>query len=384
MRACYARRESLTGRVSGARFAGVTVHVVPRRQTLVTQTIAVLERGLREGRWTGTLPGQHTLCDQLVISRTTLRAALQVLARRNLIHLRQGTPTAIRRRPKTAHSAQRIDDVIVLLPERLWQLRPSVGRWVGELRPLLQRSGLELILSEDGLFYRPQPERRLEQLVQRHPHSGWVLFTSTLAMQSWFAARGLPVVLVGSVFSGVDVPSIEYDHAAISQHAAAQFIRAGHRRTAILLQHTGSAADATTCTAFAGALPPGSPAPLVLEHSGELAEIRSLLHRLARLGQRPTALFVTKSHAIPAVLTILPRLGLQVPGDLSVICREDDPFLEYLDPAVARYASDSSAIAHKLAFALARIVAGEKILPKHQLLMPRFVPGESIAVPRSR
>ena len=199
MRACYARRESLTGRVSGARFAGVTVHVVPRRQTLVTQTIAVLERGLREGRWTGTLPGQHTLCDQLVISRTTLRAALQVLARRNLIHLRQGTPTAIRRRPKTAHSAQRIDDVIVLLPERLWQLRPSVGRWVGELRPLLQRSGLELILSEDGLFYRPQPERRLEQLVQRHPHSGWVLFTSTLAMQSWFAARGLPVVR-GSTF----------------------------------------------------------------------------------------------------------------------------------------------------------------------------------------
>ena len=84
------------------------------------------------------------------------------------------------------------------------------------------------------------------------------------------------------------------------------------------------------------------------------------------------------------MLTILPRLGLQVPGDLSVICREDDPFLEYLDPAVARYASDSSAIAHKLAFALARIVAGEKILPKHQLLMPRFVPGESIAVPRSR
>ena len=163
------------------------------------------------------------------------------------------------------------------------------------------------------------------------------------------------MILVGQVFPGINLPSIEYDHAAIAQHAAAALAAAGHERTAILLQHTGSAADASTCDAFAAARKPGTPAPLVLEHDGSLAQIESRLRRLARLEPRPTSLFVTKSLAAPAVLTILPRLGVEIPRNLSVICREDDPFLEYLVPAVARYSSDSSAIARKLAVALARL-----------------------------
>ena len=98
---------------------------------------------------------------------------------------------------------------------------------------------------------------------------------------------------------------------------------------------------------------------------------------------RPSALFVTKSHAIPAAFTILPRLGLEIPRDLSVICREDDPFLGYLVPAVARYSSDSSAIARKLAVALAHFAHGQPLKVRHDRLMPRFVPGQSLApVPR--
>ncbi len=358
---------------------------VPQRATLVSQTVAIMERGLREGRWRGELPGQHALCDQLVISRTTLRAALQDLARRKLISLRQGAPTLVHRLAARASAQPSVNQVVVVLPEPLWRLRPAVARWVGELGPLLQRSGLEMRLSEGGQYFGRRPEARLEKLVRMHPRSAWVLFASTDLMQRWFAARQLPVVLVGPVFAGVDLPSIEYDHAAIAQHAAAQFTSAGHRQTAILLQHTGSAADATTCDAFAAARRAGAPPPLVLEHDGSLAQIHSRLVRLARVTPRPTALFITKSLSLPAVLTILPRLGLEIPRDLSVICREDDAFAEYLVPAVARYRSDSSAIARKLAVALARLAAGETLKLTHDRLMPRFVAGQSIgpaAAPR--
>ncbi len=354
---------------------------VPQRATLVSQTVAILERGLREGRWPGELPGQHALCAQLVISRTTLRAALQDLARRKLISLRQGAPTLVHRRSARASAQPSVKQVVVLLPEPLWRLRPSVARWAGELGPLLQRSGLEMRLSEGGLHYGQRPEVRLEKLLRMHPRSAWVLFASTEVMQRWFAARQLPVMLVGSVFPGVDLPSIEYDHAAIAQHAAAQFISAGHRRTAILLQHTGSAADASTRNAFGAALPAGSPSPLVLDHDGSLAQIHSRLVRLARVTPRPTALFITKSLSLPAVLTILPRLGMEIPCHLSVICREDDTFAEYLVPAVARYRSDSSAIARKLAVALARLAVGETLKLTHDRLVPQFVAGQSIGPP---
>jgi DNA-binding LacI/PurR family transcriptional regulator len=159
--------------------------------------------------------------------------------------------------------SREVKQVVLLLPEALWRLRPSIARWASELRPALQRTGLELVLSEGGRHYFQQPETHLERLAHAHPRSAWVLFGSSLAMQQWFVARRLPAILVGPVFPGIDLPSIEYDHAAIAQHATATLAAAGHRRTAILLQRTGSAADATTCDAFAAARPDGAAAPPV-------------------------------------------------------------------------------------------------------------------------
>ena len=208
-----------------------------------------------------------------------------------------------------------------------------------------------------------------------------MIFGATAAMQTWFAARGVPTILVGSAFPGVDLPSIEYDHAAIAQHAAAKLASAGHERTAILLQRTGSAADTVTSAAFAAGRRPGAPVPVVLEHDGSVLEIETRLRQFARLAHRPTALFVTKSHAIPAVLTVLPQLGIAIPRDLSVICREDDPFLGYFVPAVARYSSDASAIARKLAVMLARLAHHQSPTVMHDRLMPRFVAGQSIGPP---
>jgi LacI family transcriptional regulator len=357
---------------------------VLRRASLVSQTIALLERGLQEARWVGRLPGQHELCAQLMISRTTLRAALQALARRGAIELRQGRAMTIRAQPSVPLPSLQLTQVVLLLPAPLWRLRPAVARWASELRPLLLQSQLELILVEDGRHYRSRPGCYLQKLVSAHPRSAWVLFAGTFAMQQWFSTRRLPAILVGSVFPGIDLPSIEYDHAAIAQHAAGQLAVAGHTRTAILLQRTGSAADATTCDAFAAARPAGTPAPLVLEHDGSLAQIEARLRRLAGLRDRPTALFVTKTLALPTTHTVLPRLGIEIPRDLSVICREDDTFLEYLVPAVARYSSDSAAIARKLAVALARLASGQSLKITHERLMPRFVPGRSVASPPAR
>lgn len=265
--------------------------------------------------------------------------------------------------------------VVLLLPEPLWRLRPSIARWVSELRPLLQRSGVDFVQCDDGRPYRGRPAVQLAKLVHSFPRSAWVIFGSTLGMQQWFSTNGLPVILVGPVFPGIGLPSVEYDHAAIAQHAAATLAAAGHIRTAILLQNTGSAADGTTCEAFAAGCKAGAPPPLVLEHDGSLTQIEVRLRRFARLADRPTALFVTKSHAVLAAYTILPRLGVEIPRDLSLICREDDPFLGYLVPAVARYSSDSSAIARKLAVALARLATGQSLKVTHDRLMPRFVAG---------
>ncbi|MFM7749011.1 MAG: substrate-binding domain-containing protein, partial [Opitutaceae bacterium] len=70
-----------------------------------------------------------------------------------------------------------------------------------------------------------------------------------------------------------------------------------------------------------------------------------------------------------------------LPRDLSIVCREDDPFLEYLSPPVARYGTDPAAIARQLTVMLVRLAAGGSLRASHSLLAPRFIPGASIAAP---
>jgi DNA-binding LacI/PurR family transcriptional regulator len=115
-----------------------------------------------------------------------------------------------------------------------------------------------------------------------------------------------------------------------------------------------------------------------------MANIARQLTRLTDLRPRPTALFVTKTLAVPAAYTLLSAAGLNVPRDLAVVCREDDPFLEYLSPAVARYGTDPAAIARKLAVFLVRIAGGEPPRVSRDLLVPRFIPGPSLGPPLAR
>lgn len=354
---------------------------LPHRSLLSAQTASVIEEGLRAGRWREALPGQHELCRQLLVSRKTLRTALQALHRRGLLTLRQGNPTRIRTKGSRPSRSLSVERAVLLLPEPLWRLRPSVGRWVSELRPRLLQAGMELVTIEGGRAYAGRPAGALEHLVATHPRSAWVVFTGTHALQRWLQDNQLPAILVGSVFPGIELPSIEYDHAAIARHAAARLAGAGHVRTAILLRRTGSAADATTCTAFAVGLGRGAPPPVVLEHDGGMSNIARQIRLLANLRPRPTALFVTKTLAVPAAYTLLAATGLSVPHDLSVVCREDDPFLEYLSPAVARYGTDPALIARKLTVMLVRLAAAGQLKPTHDLLMPRFIAGASIAAP---
>jgi DNA-binding LacI/PurR family transcriptional regulator len=349
-----------------------------RRATLVGQTVQWLERKLGDGDWQVQMPSERELCSQLLVSRTTLRAALRNVAARGLITTGQGRRTRLSERSPKVRQLRRPNRVVLLIPNPVWSLRPSVAQWIAELRPLLQHANLDLQLIEGGRHYHSRPERHLRHLVNAHPNAAWVMFGTTREMQAWFAASGLPVIHVGGVFPNFDLPSIEYDHVAIAQHAARMFAAAGHGHTAVLLQRTGSAADAMTCDAFAAARPAGSPAPLVLPHDGTAQQLEAALRRLASLSNRPTGLLVTKSYSIPAAFTLLPRLGIRIPQDISVICREDDSFLGYFFPSVARYASDSAAIARKLAVRLGKLTAGVPLKVTHDRLMPRFIAGDSL------
>ena len=90
----------------------------------------------------------------------------------------QGSATTVRKKARGTSQPPSIGQVVLMLPEPSWALRPSIGRWIGELRPLLQRTGLELILSEGGRYYGDRPDGHLAKLVAAHPRAAWIYQTA--------------------------------------------------------------------------------------------------------------------------------------------------------------------------------------------------------------
>src|SRR3954466_6173402 len=67
----------------------------PQRSSLVAETVNVMRRAIQSGMWRDHLPGERTLCVMWQISRPTLRSALDVLRREQLIEVEHGRRTRV-------------------------------------------------------------------------------------------------------------------------------------------------------------------------------------------------------------------------------------------------------------------------------------------------
>ena len=94
---------------------------------------------------------------------------------------------------------------------------------------------------------------------------------------------------------------------------------------------------------------------------------------------RPTALAVPNPYCCLAVMSGLAQLGWRVPEQVSLISRDDDPFLAYLVPEVARYVVSPRAFVRCLLPQVLELLPGGVVSSRRAVrLMPQFVRGASI------
>ena len=120
---------------------------------------------------------------------------------------------------------------ITLTP--LWQFRPFMFFWLNELRATIQKMGGEAHFYHGARLYSANG-LALAGLVEQNPHACWVLLRSTRRMQLWFQEQKIPVVIAGSPYEGVHLPSIDSHYRAIGRHAAGTLFARGHRDVALI------------------------------------------------------------------------------------------------------------------------------------------------------
>ncbi len=350
---------------------------MPRRQSLVESAVQSLLAHLDSGRWTEHLPGERVLCEELQISRPTLRQALKTLERLGRVQVVQGQQRRITGPPVVGMPASRRNVIGLLSPFMLKALPPFVLFWIDEVRSNLARVSCRLEFHANPAFATHHTEQAIERVVYDSPATLWILLLSTPCAQHWFLRRNLPCLVAGSCVPGVRLTSVDVDYGAACRHAVGVFRRQGHNRLALVVPATGAGGDTESEAVFLETSS-GGPPPLILRHDGTRDGIVRQLQRGLAMASPPTGFLVARSaHALTVITTLLQH-GLQMPSQAAVISRDDDAFLDFVTPRVARYTSDPEVFARSVSRIVLQTVRSGPVSLRSVRLMPKFMPGETV------
>jgi LacI family transcriptional regulator len=189
------------------------------------------------------------------------------------------------------------------------------------------------------------PEREatyLDVLVERRV-DGMIVAASTIGtrQREWLAHPPVPVVLVNTSASQVDLPSIASDNRAGGQLAARHLLELGHRRFGYLMPPPRNVDAPNRVAGVQDELARhdrehrAERASLALGNGGPtVAGGEAAMDELLAAAVRPTAVIAYNDLMAIGALRAIRRAGLRVPHDVSLIGFDDVAFAEYAEPAL--------------------------------------------------
>lgn len=351
-----------------------------RRASLADQAAEALREFIRQGAWSEVLPGEHELARRLSISRPTVRAALARLAEDGYIKIAKGCRTRLCAKEQTNLSSAP-PTVCLIVPSPRESQNFGAHPLLMEMRAQFAVQGIGWEEVFDRTLGGRQPEARLASIVNGRRHVCWLLIGASVTIQRWFQQAKVPTLVLGSCHQGVELPSVDVNYYAIGWHAAGCIAKNGHERVALVLPHQPLAGDLACVKGLTEYIRQQKKPIQVFEVAAgpNRAGLLSNLDRLLKKSSPPTAILCIHVAHVLMVLVYLLRLGLRVPEDISLLCRETQPSLDLGLPEVTRYRSPTMKQAHHAVRIAQSLLAGHQVTTVPNLIMPAFVPGETLA-----
>lgn len=344
--------------------------------SFVIRTAESLREALNRMDWAEYLPGERILSRQLGVSRPTLRAALKILEDQKWIHTEPGRRRKILRLGSMHRSTGRI---LLLSREPESELPRASLLYVDYLRAFLRDAGWQLDFHYHPLFARSSP--RLGGLLPRPDAADcFILFSLSSSVQKLFQEKNYPAVVVGSASEGVRLPALDIDYASAMRHAVGHLLARGRQNIVLFLSDSKLPGDQLTERGFLQAARQESKRchAKVVRHLDDPSDIRHKLSQLLR-SRESDSLGIIASRTLYALtlLSGLQRAGKQVPRDVSLICRDSDPMLDWTSPPISRYRISPERFALQLTHIVTEIARGRKKYHQVPALIPEFLPGKS-------
>jgi DNA-binding LacI/PurR family transcriptional regulator len=362
----------------------LTRPLVFRPWRVADQAADSLRSAIQKGVLGEFLPGEFELARQMGIGRSTIRAALKQLEISGLVEIRRGSRCRIRGNgaasPATAPHALCLVTSINREP-----LHTGLHPAIGMLHAQFSDSGgawEQLIISH----IRTRADQRLSQIVPTRRGVCWMLFGVSAHTQRWFEESGEPTLIFGHAYPGIKLPSIDVDYQAIGWHAARGLEQIGHRRILCVMPAPVCGGD-IACRAgiqeyvqkFGRGL-----SVTEIDDNGSMTALMARVERLLREKNRPTAILsLIPANTVFITMNLL-KSHWNIPGDISVIAAVSDDLVDRALPGLTRYTVDVVKVARRVVRVTHSIMAGNSVPPRPSLIVPKFIPGETLGPPPGR
>lgn len=319
--------------------------------------------------------------ERLRVGRDTLRLALQVLASEGwLEQAAQGKQRRILQVdfPQFTKQTETELPVTFLSPYAIDQGQTFME--MEDTQKRLAEMGRELQHVSANLFHLKDPDHQLEELVRSHPSACWVLYASNHQVQNWFARRGIPAIVHGWPYPGVDLPYGAKDWDPAGFHAGLQFVRHGHRNIGMFEFVERGAGAMLIERGLRRALETSNTgAKLRLFKDERTPESIARAYEVAfQLKDRPTALVLTSSNHLLTSLSWMISKGIRVPEDVSLTVMPYDTWYSEFYPPISHYKTNTKLFSHGMAERIEELIKYGKVIRKPLEVPVEFVPGASI------
>ena len=300
--------------------------------------------------------------DSTLVSEDTARRVLQVAA--HFDYWPNGAAQSL--------TTNRTNTIGVLLPDLFGEFYSEVIRGIDSV---VRRSSYQMMLSsshadnEEILTAARSMLGRIDGLLMMAPDNESAETVNRIR-------RRIPLVLLNPAVSPTEGCSVSIDNYTGALLAVRHLLGMGHRRVAMVGGPEGNMDSRDRLRGFHQALTEAGldPAAAVVlpgdfrEPSGFRAGVE-----LAKLVPRPTAVFVANDSMAVGLLAALEGLGINVPGDLSVVGFDDVDIAGYVQPPLTTVRIDAFALGQRATEMMIKEIQSSKGGTVQHILLPAIL-----------
>ena len=346
------------------------------------QTIEHLRKGIREGRWSGHLPGVVRLAEECDVSAGVIRGALRRLEVEGVI-----TAGGLGRCRRIVAPDQGVTPLNSLRVGFLPHDSIDDDHLLWEIQRDLEAAGHIVTIPKKSQIQLNQKTSSIIRMVQESAVDAWIICSGSRELLEWFAQQSIPSIALYGRSGDLSIARTGPDKAVAYLDATRQLIALGHRRIVLIT--------------LAGRR---KPFPATIERM-VLEEIRAhgietgaynfpdweetpegfnaLMENLFRTTP-PTALIIDETPKLIAAMQFLARHHIDVPGQVSLVSTDFDKKLSWCYPTVAHMEWNNAHIVRRVVRWVAAVRKGN---PDRDIISfpATFVSGGSIGpAPRIR